>query len=444
MFSNLLNTLSYLIASFLFITLLACNDRGELGEDIIDPVRFGTFKDDFGFEARTMNRDSTFSRDYFGYVVGRTSDPVFGTYEAGFYSQLSIIPFDTVFSNYVVDSAYMYLLFDTLRYGDTANLFDIYIHRLLEDPNLDEDQYSNKEYEISTDPIGLLEGFIPEFNKTVTIDDTVVITVNNQIRIPLDEEFAEELLSYDSASYASNLAFQENFKGIYVKSGEENEAMLSFSLFQIMQNDFSTRMVVHFTSNEVSDSFQMNISTVDFRLGYYSKDEQGVEIEPFIGDFELGEEKLFVSGLAENYIELNLDEANEFLSDKLINHAEICLPLNTDGSYDYDLYPAASELDPIYVDTLGGTRFQILDDGQSYFDNRLLRDSLTNSEQYCINITGHMQQMRKGDVNTKLQLFTGSNSESQFEFNSPNKAVINGPNHSSNPSRLIVYYSEPQ
>lgn len=434
-------------AFLLFSTalLLSCNDQGELGESIIDPVRFGTYKDDLPFKMRTISRDSVVSIFCSDFFVGRTEDPVFGEFEAGFYSQMSIIPFDTVFSDFMVDSVYLQLLYDTIWYGDTAAPFDIYVHRLQENPDFQTNLGSDTDFDVSAEPIGALENFTPQLTETI-MEDTVTQEVRGRLRIPLDDAIGEELLSYDSASYASNVTFQDQFNGIYVRAGDNTQSMIAFDMANSQISGYYTALIVHFTSNGVQDSFQLLISpSSDFRLGQYSKDQSGSLVEEYLDDYDSGEELGFLTGHAGNALEIDFEESAQFLSDFIVNHAEICLPLNEEVDYDYDIYRPSELITPIYEDDMGNL-FDIVDFGNRRFfiDYSLQTDSLNTYRQYCMDISLHMQNIVLGNVPSKITIVGSDVERTGCDIQEPYKAIVNGRNNPEAPARLIVYYTEPE
>jgi len=425
--------------------LVSCNDQGELGESIIEPVRFGTFKDDLPFKMKTISRDSVISTFCSDFFVGRTEDPVFGEFEAGFYAQMSIIPFDTIFSDFMVDSVYLQLLYDTLWYGDTMAPFDIYVHRLLENPDFQTNLGSDTEFEVSTEPIGSLESFTPQLTETIT-EDTVAQQVRGRLRIPLDNSVGEELLSYDSASYASNITFQDQFNGVFVRAGDNTRSMVAFDMAISEISGYYTALIVYFTTNGVQDSLQLLISrSGDFRLGYYKKDQSGALIEDYIDDYERGEELGFLSGHAGNAVDIDLEEAAEFLSDFIVNHAEICLPLNESLGYDYDVYRPAEVITPIFEDDMGNL-FDIVDytNRRFFVDYRLDMDTSNMYRQYCLDISLHMQNIILGNLPNQIRILASNVERNGCDIQEPYKAVINGRNNSEVPARLIVYYTEPE
>ena len=166
-------------------------------------------------------------------------------------------------------------------------------------------------------------------------------------------------------------------------------------------------------------------------------------IEEYLDDYDKGEELGFVSGHAGNAVEMDFTEASEFLSDFIINHAEICLPLNESLSYDYDIYRPADEVTAIFENEMGD-RFDILDNRQFYFDNSLQMDPTNMQRQYCLNITLHLQNIVQGNLPSKITLLASDVERGICDIQEPYKAILNGRTDDEAPARLIVYYTEPE
>ncbi len=422
------NLMAILLAMFIF---QGCNDQGELGNEIIDAENFNVFSSDtFSFVAKTLDTDSIVSEglvDYF--LIGRTEENVFGSFEAAFYTQLSLLSFDQNFEGATVDSVFLELQYDTFTYGDLESEFDIYVYRLEEQPDPDVQMYSSETLQVGTDPLGSIENFIVE-NYVETSDSTTGLGV---LKIPLDISFGEELLSYDSLDYASNVDFQARFNGVFVTGNSSNKGMTSFNLFGV-----NSRLVVYFTNEDDENrEFDLAVSGSDFRLPVYEKDQSGTVVQPYIGDEDLGKENLFLSGLSGNYIELDVSEAGDQLKDKIINSAEICFPFDSSTfSYDYTQFPEIDVLALRFEE--GDELFRIRDEGQFYYDSRLRYNSDSTGMSFCLNITAQLQATSKDKITSDLiQIFP------VLRANNPKKIILNGAEAVNRPATLSVIYSEP-
>lgn len=424
-----LRALIYL--GILSVFLISCNDQGELGQEVIEAENFEIFTQEFPFEARTLSTDSILTEglvDYF--LIGRTEDPVFGTFEASFYTQFSLLGFDQNFEGATLDSVFLELQYDTFTYGNLAADFDFYVHRLLELPDPEIQKFSDEVLNIDPTPMGALEDFIPE-NYVIDTSGEKQLAI---LRIPLDQAFGEELLSYDSLVFSANDNFQDRFNGLYLTGSDENKGMISFNLF-----DTDSKLVLYYkNANGEQREFDFAVSGPDFRLPVFQKDQSSAEVSSYLNDFERGKKYLFLSGLSGNYIELNLEAVGEALQDKIINSVEICFPYDdmAFSNYDYELFPELNVVSLQYIDDDGDFK-GIRDQSLFYYSNVLKTDKDSIGQEFCLKITAQVQSMSKGEISDRILIFP------VLPQNNPKKIILNGLEATERKASLNVIYSEP-
>lgn len=416
--------------SLAFISLaslitMSCNDQGTLGEEVIDSNDISFTKEEYSVPAINRQIDSFLNIGNLtsNFLIGRHVDPVFGELDASFFVQMSLLNLDVTFENATVDSVYFELLYDTLRYGNESNAtFDLYVHRILENPDLEKDYYSNESLDYSAMPIGKLEDFTP---KVYTSDSANILNI---LRVPLDLSFGEDLISFDPETYTSSISFQEAFKGIYLKGSDDNSELLSF--FFDPQNRLS-RIIVHYTQEGDQKTFSMSPARSDFSLSHIDIDNKVAEINDYIDDADNSQSQLFVGGLGLAHFEVDMSDVSSQFNDQIINRAELCFFVSG-PPYNADDEPLLSVLRPLFAkDETLEIPIDVLTSNYE-----LQSDSLGNQE-YCLDITLHFQDIIAGRTTPILEIHPNTNA------NNPRRTVLNGFEQSNKPSTLRIFSSTP-
>lgn len=206
-------------------------------------------------------------------LVGSIIDGHFGRTEASFVSQMLLSDIDPDFgTNPNVDSVSLYLRY-TGAYGDTSKIINLEVLELAGDirPNgvvLDADSniadsayYSNYQPILGPSPVVLgSKSFIPRPNTNVRIEN---ILSPPALKIPLDTNYFQQRFADvgngNNVNFASNQAFVDYFKGIYVRATTNDGAILYFDLGLI-----NSRLIIYFHNDEDPDaqSVTLNFSQV--------------------------------------------------------------------------------------------------------------------------------------------------------------------------------------
>lgn len=208
-----------------FFSLVACKEKSSVKPDLIPPVdNIHTFEVT-NFNISVLNRkfDSiwTSDKDYTMVSIGALNgDPFFGKTQAGLHIQF-LPPSEgfTFPSDCIMDSAVLSLPYNKFSYGDTAR----------------NNTLSLKAYQI-TDPFALGDGtrkyyafehlaynVTPIGSKTFTLGsltDTVPVygtdTVGGLLRFRMSNAFCESFRTMPASATATNAAFLDFFRGIYL------------------------------------------------------------------------------------------------------------------------------------------------------------------------------------------------------------------------------------
>lgn len=164
-------------------------------------------------------------------LIGAIKDPVFGTTEAGFYTQLRpSVAGQSFGSNPVLDSLVLQL-FIADYYGDTMGIQTLHAYVLIDSLSYEGKYYSNSV--LATEVIDQANNYQfmprPRTKTNVIGTDTVGQPV---LRIPLSQELGNFLLNLDSTYYSRPDLFKEQFKGLHIECSpvSQNGSILSINL----------------------------------------------------------------------------------------------------------------------------------------------------------------------------------------------------------------------
>lgn len=148
-------------------------------------------------------------------MLGAMKDPVFGTTEAGFYTQFRPSVAGQSFGNNPVMDSLVLQLCISGYYGDTTVMQTVHAYTLTDSLSVDSTYYSYSS--VATENIDLANGyhFAPHPKTKVHIIGTDTVT-QPIIRIPLSQELGNYLMSLDTTAYSRPDLFKQHFKGLYL------------------------------------------------------------------------------------------------------------------------------------------------------------------------------------------------------------------------------------
>lgn len=148
-------------------------------------------------------------------LLGAMKDPVFGTTEAGFYTQIRPSVAGQSFGNSPILDSLVLQLCISGYYGDTTVMQTVHAYRLVDSLSVDSTYYSHSS--VATENIDLSNGhqLSPRPKTKVHIIGTDTVT-QPIIRIPLSQELGNYLLTLDTTAYSRPDLFKQHFKGLYL------------------------------------------------------------------------------------------------------------------------------------------------------------------------------------------------------------------------------------
>ena len=329
------NCLALMIGA-LILAFSSCRKSPEtIGNDLISDNNYiGIYHTDTVEIICHSYRDSVATKNASNALLGAMKDPIFGTTEAGFYTQVRpSVAGQSFGANPVLDSLVLQFLVSDY-YGDTTVMQTAHVFVLNDTLSYDETYYSN-----SVLAMGVIDEangyqFMPRpTTKTSVIGtDTIDQAI---LRIPLSQELGYYLLNLDSSYYSRPDLFKQEFKGLYVTCApvSQNGAILSlnltnnsYTLLQLYYHDAATpEKAMRYNYYVTSSDTYFNHFDHDYQQGSLEFVQQLLE-----GHEELGQERIYVQtmGGVKTFIQFpNLDHWADSLENCyiVVNEAKLVL-----------------------------------------------------------------------------------------------------------------------
>jgi hypothetical protein len=344
--------------------------------------------DTFSLVTYSFVADSVVTQNPRYNLVGAYNDPVFGTVEAQFFTQLSLSAFSNDFGeidDLIIDS--MVLAFRYGGYYGTPNkqLFEVY--ELAAPLSADSTYYSFSSVPIKSQnlvPTDNDQGSIlPKPLKSAVVGSD---TVPPQLRIPLDTNFARNLIEI-AANSTSNDQFFEAFKGFNIKV---NSSMLPpnvGSVLYLESTNPASKLIVYYRQPEdtVSRQFDFLISNPLIDFNKIDTDRNGTPLAQVLEDTISGQ-RAYYAQAGKVRAKIEFPGVSNLSKDVVIQRAELELPVSYfSGS---DLYPS----------TLVSVGAKFYDDLKDLF--LVAPNGVTFSQQrraYVIDMREHIQKIITGE-----------------------------------------------
>ena len=214
--STALTCLALMIAS-LILAFSSCKKSPEtIGNDLIsDSDYIGVYHTDTVEIVCHSYFDSVSTKNTSYALLGSMKDPVFGTSEAGFYSQFRLSLAGQSFGvNPVLDSLVLQLSVANY-YGDTTVFQTAHVYQLSDSLSRDASYYNHSS--VAYDVVDHANSYQfrprPRTSMNVVGTDTIRHAI---IRIPLSAALGEYLMNLDSVDYIQPDYFKNSFKGLFV------------------------------------------------------------------------------------------------------------------------------------------------------------------------------------------------------------------------------------
>lgn len=428
-------SLNFIFFTILGILALACKKEPDLiGLDLLpagDRLSID-FTDTSGLVAYTVREDSLRTDELSLNLLGSISDPVFGVTNASIFTEYSLSKSNISFGdNPVADSLVLTLTYKGV-YGDSMAQHTVRVYELADTLYYDGAYYSNNDtVQVLPELIGQAT-FVPNFEEADSVDGEFV---SPHLRIMLSQEFANRLLSADSATLANNENFQNVFKGLYL-SPQPVTTPGTGSIIYFNLLDAVSRLKLYYHNDSDTTSIEFPIGSYSARFTHF--DHGGYAgaspllTQQLSGDTTSGSQRLFIQAMAGTKVKVRIPNLKSLAATKRIavNEALLIVRIaDTSGVYAIPGQIAVREI------TSTGTLVALPDEedeGSTFVDG-----TASSGTEYHFRITRYIQNrlLNPDEPDYGLMLIAVGSS-----LNS-NRVILYGPGAEGNQMKLQIYYT---
>jgi len=403
-----------LSATFLVLLFLsvACKKKStSIGLDTLDEGSLlnAMQVDTFSLETFTIEEDSVITVNPAYAVLGAYNDAVFGTFNAGFYTQLrlgGVNPnFGDIISNPItVDSVVLGLQYAGY-YGDFSEQ-TIEVHELSESIYLDSTYYAftSKNYKSNNLVASGHETFVPNPDGITVIGND---TVNTQLRIYLSTLLGEKLIgeATSGTSFSSNENFLTYFKGLHVTVNNQGQSSGKGGIFYFDLEAPLSKLTIYYKQNEIANTYDLLINSQCADFNHVAIDNTGKPIQSVIDNPLNGQQNYYTQAF-KNRAVVRIPGVKNLPQNAIIHKAELYLPVQFQTG---SKYAPSNELSAsIRIDK------QLA--GIGVFG---LYDNYT--KQYTVDIRNYLQALVNKEVNTTELILSP-----RYFINSAERVILNG------------------
>jgi hypothetical protein len=383
----------------------------------------------YAMEVGSVKVDTVSSSNPSYLLLGSYVDSIFGKYDASFYAQARISALKPDFgdvNSIVVDSLILGMRFSD-NYGKLdAQNFEVY--------ELTQDLLASSSYNTKSTatfkPHNLVlpssMKLIPKFNGykfPEKLDDKVIDTIRDNIRLQLDTELAYRFIK-DSKNKPTNFAtmdaFLTYFKGLHVKVANYDQQIGAGG---VMSFGYPPVLTIYYKLAGVSKKFYFELNTSGVRFNHVDCDFTGTKVEKLVLKELLDQQDFYTQA---NHIRgtVNLTSINTIPSNSVIHYAKLILPVDYTNT---NLYGLSNEL---FVSIPNSKDDQTL----RYITSAVLDK---NYNGYTVDVRDHIQQVVSGKRQKNPLFFSPkffSLSAERVHFKGPNTSGADKP-------RLLIKYS---
>ena len=451
-----------LFATALIFFLGSCTDPITVGSDLLDDDRAEVgVVTDLPLTARVIRDDSsltvrnTGSVTPGGYSFGQIEDMTFGLTRHSLYltarpptgaSQLTVIPQFASSARVRVDSAVLILPIDTLKpfYGPGRE-FPVRVLELSEAVSGTGDYYSNIELPTRGGDLSARSTFTATATPTLVRDTAVTDgpQLLPHVRIRLNDELVDKFNALGTSAFSTDSVFRLNFPGLLVEPAGNSDGLV-YVLPVTRQNSTTYRGLNLYYQDTSGAQVTYRI---DFRqvLPSYSYDYGGSLVETLL-ERDTAQDLIAIAGEGGLITEITFTDLVS-LQGRVINRAELTLPVAQVAGVSYDEYPLPSRVELFYR-TGDGTLSPITDrlelirsQADPTATNFLIGGPLQEEAGlrfYSPALSIHLQRIVDGKVPPRVFLRVTPIINSDLRAA---RALLNGPAAPTRPARVRVTFT---
>lgn len=273
--------------------------------------------------------DSTFSKNARFNLLGSYIDPVFGNYNASFYTQFTpstlkpAFPVDIKIDSFVL----------AIEYGGYYGELDpqlIEVYQITEDLLEDEDYYTfstTANNGINLVPTANNEGLI----KPAPLTSSIVggDTTAPQLRIPLDTNLARTFINdaLNTASFDSEENFLDYFKGIQVKTNNGLQIPGKQGVLYLNSASPDSKLTIYYTNNGEENTFDFLISASSIDYNSVSITNAGTDVQAVLDNLSEGMDQFYAQA-ANIRAKIDIPGIANIPKNSIIHSAQLILPVS--------------------------------------------------------------------------------------------------------------------
>ncbi len=423
-----------LAATFLLIVLVifSCKKKeSTLGQGIIDQSELLSSDgvDTFSLKTYSYFDDSVGSDNAPFVLLGSYNDPIFGTVTNEFYTQIRLsgnAPDFGDLSTVIIDSVILGLEYIGF-YGETGTQ-TVEVYEIGEDFYVDSTYYS---FQTLTDATGtdlVLSGMN---NLNFDTENTTVIggdTVDAQLRIPLDTNFARALMveaQSGNGNFVDNDAFVSYFKGLHIKTNNGLQSSGTGGIFYFNVNDPLSQMTIYYRLAGESKSFNFIINSNSADFNQVTLDNSTTSVGAVLADSTLGQIEYYTQSFGSR-ARVIFDGINNLPKTAVIHKAVLELPVSYQSND--NLHPGVNVSVATFIESGSTDLFSVNSIGE-YNDF---------TKKYEIDLRSYVQAVINGDIENHglvLSPILHNTSSIRIVFNGPNTGNKAKP-------KLTILYTE--
>ncbi|MFK8103848.1 MAG: DUF4270 family protein [Saprospiraceae bacterium] len=459
------NLLALVVLVIAVLLTPACNEPTLVGADLLEQDQASVeFTDTLTLRTKAITEDSILIFDLSqavnpsSYLCGKFIDPVFGKMDARLFLQfflgtespsfVDLDPSEIMIDSVVLAMAYS---FDDMI-GDQTIPQSLEVYELSEPMDYFAKYYSSQTFMNNGVVIGSINDLVVsnETDSMVVLnypvlgaEDADTLTFAPHLRIPIDNSFAEKVMSLGATAYANDTSFVDAFYGLEVKIPDavvHNNLIMSFAL-----SNSTSRMIVYYrdtTDPLLKKQFNYTLAGTSAKVINLKNDYVGTFVADYIDNQVLGEQYAFVQGLAGLNTELHFPTARNF-SNIVVNKAELeftVAELSIDDPVLYSPIEQIYALDRDEDGDLGTTEdlaFALRRGNLSLFGGSVKEEVVdgVTLKTYRMNISGQFQEIIDGGADPLIVLRGFPKQESAA------RVVLFGPGHDKYPAKLKLTYT---
>jgi len=307
------------------VVLISCEqDPSSLGSNLL-PENIG-----YRYDTSVAMRGNVFEDEPFitsnlsSYSIGIIEDSYFGMQKSEYIGQFLPSNFDTTIVQHNIDSAFLYLLVDSIYGFQDQIQYKVY--------EIENEINDDGEYYFDTD----ISSFYTEQN---------LISLQGQFlgdtlyKIRLNNSFIDSLMSVEDTIYKNSLYFLSKFNGLAIIP-EITGGIGGMTHFNVSSSE--TKIVLHYND---SLSFYYNLFAGQ-RFAKYTTDFSNSESNVYLSNSESENDNLLfvqgLNGLKSNITFTNIDSLFESDSAYSVLNAELFVPIFKDENF--ELFPPPNNL----------------------------------------------------------------------------------------------------